>query len=384
MTVEAPLATTDKPLKIAVISANSSWNLVNFRIGLMRALQADGYRVIALAPRDPYTSKLADLGVEHQPIEMSNSGISPPEDLRLLARYFGILRKIRPDVFLGFTVKPNIYGSLAAHWLGIRVINNVSGLGTAFIKQGLLTRIVTGLYKLAFRHSAAIFFQNRDDLTLFVDAGIVRPDQSRLLPGSGIDLDHFQASQAKPSPGRPFRFLLPARLLWDKGVQEYVDAARILRDTEPSVRCQILGFADVDNRTAVPRAVLEAWQAEGLIDYLGATDDVRPFIAQADCIVLPSYREGVPRALVEASAMAKPIIATDVPGARDAVDDGLTGYLCEVRSATSLADAMLRMLRLSLRERRKLGAAGRRKAEREFSQSIVIERYLAAVAPPDR
>jgi len=365
--------------KVAVISANASWNLVNFRIGLIRALQADGYRVIALSPEDEYSPRLADLGIEYRPIAMNSSGISPVEDLLLLGRYFRVLRKIRPDVFLGFTIKPNIYGSLAAHLLGIRVINNVSGLGTAFIKKGLLTRIVSGLYRLALRRSSIVFFQNRDDFNLFVETNIIRSDQARLLPGSGIDLDHFQAGTPKPESTGEVRFLLISRLLWDKGVQEFVDAARILRTVEPKIRCQILGFVDVDNRTAVPRVALDGWVAQGWVDYLGATDDVRPFIEQADCIVLPSYREGLPRALLEAAAMGKPVVATDVPGVRDVVDDELTGYLCHVRSARSLADVMLKMVRLTPGERQELGAAGRRKVEREFCQSIVIERYLAAL-----
>ena len=367
-------------LPIAVIATNASWNLVNFRIDLIQAVQAAGYRVIAVAPEDKYTPRLAELGIEFLPIEMQSSGVSPVEDSLLFARYLGLLRKVRPAVFLGFTIKPNIYGSLAAHWLGIRVINNVSGLGTAFIKQGLLTRIVTALYRLAFRRSSVVFFQNQDDMGQFVEGKIVRADQARLVPGSGIDLARFQPATANPDAREEFRFLLIARLLWDKGVQEYVDAARTIKAIEPKVRCQILGFVDVDNKTAVPREMIERWVAEGWIDFLGSTDDVRPFIEQADCIVLPSYREGLPRTLVEGSAMGKPLVATDVPGVRHVIDDGVTGYLCDIRSAQSLADAMLKMVRLSPQERGKMGAAGRRKIEREFSQSIVIQSYLAALA----
>jgi glycosyltransferase involved in cell wall biosynthesis len=365
---------------IAVIAANATWNLVNFRIDLIRAVQAAGYRVIAVASEDRYTPRLAELGIEFLPIEMQSSGVSPIEDSLLFARYLGLLRRVRPVVFLGFTIKPNIYGSLAAHLLGIRVINNVSGLGTAFIKQGLLTRIVTALYRLAFRRSSVVFFQNQDDLRQFVEGKIVRADQARLVPGSGIDLARFQPATANPDPREEFRFLLIARLLWDKGVQEYVDAARTIKAIEPKVRCRILGFVDVDNKTAVPREMLERWVAEGWVDFLGSADDVRPFIEQADCIVLPSYREGLPRTLVEGSAMGKPLVATDVPGVRDVIDDGVTGYLCDIRSAQSLADAMLKMVRLSPQERGKMGAAGRRKIEREFSQSIVIQSYLAALA----
>lgn len=366
--------------KVAVIAANASWNLVNFRIDLIRAMQADGYHVIALAQADEHTPRLAELGIEFQPIEMQSAGISPIADLGLFGRYVRILRKVRPDVFLGFTIKPNIYGSLAAQLLGIKVINNVSGLGTAYIRQGPLTWIVTALYRLALHRSSAVFFQNRDDMELFARRGLVRSDQARLVPGSGIDLSRFRPTATRPATSAEFRFLLITRLLWDKGVREFVDAARTIKAIEPKVRCQILGFVDVDNRTAVPRAALDEWVAQGLIDYLGATDDVRPVIEQADCVVLPSYREGLPRALVEAAAMAKPIVASDVPGVRDVVDDGLTGYLCEPRSAPSLAEAMVKMVRLTPAEREEMGAAGRRKAQSQFCQSIVIERYLAALA----
>lgn len=366
--------------RVVVLSANTAWNLVNFRIGLIQALKAEGYRVVALAPEDEYAARLKPLGVEFCPIPIKSSGVSPLGDLLLLGRYLRLLRKIGPDVFLGFTIKPNIYGSLAARALGIKVINNISGLGTSFIRTGLLNRIVTALYKLALRHSDAVFFQNREDIDLFVRGKMVRPDQAQLVPGSGIDLDHFRPGKTGSASAGEFRFLLIARLLWDKGVQEYVDAARTIKVIEPKTRCQILGFADVDNRTAVPRLSLDAWIKEGWIDYLGAADDVRPFIDQADCIVLPSYREGMPRALLEASAMGKPVVATDVPGVREAVDDGLTGYLCKVRSARSLADAMLRMARLTPAKRAKLGKAGRAKVEREFCESIMIEKYRAAVS----
>jgi glycosyltransferase involved in cell wall biosynthesis len=366
--------------RVVVVAANSAWNLVNFRAGLIRALQAEGHRVVALAPEDEHGPRLAELGVEFQPITMQNSGISPFADLLLLTRYFRALRKIGPDLFLGFTIKPNIYGSLAARTLGIRVINNISGLGTAFIRKGLLTRTVTILYRLALRGSSTVFFQNREDLDLFVRDKMARPDQARLIPGSGVDLMRFKPAAAGAANGEEFRFLLIARLLWDKGVQEFVDAARTIKAVDPRLRCQILGFVDVDNRTAVPRATLERWVKEGWIDYLGETNDVRPMIDQADCVVLPSYREGMPRALLEAAAMGKPVVATDVPGVREAVDDGATGFLCKARSARSLADAMLRMARLTPAERAMLGAAGRRKVECKFSQSIVIEQYLAAMA----
>jgi glycosyltransferase involved in cell wall biosynthesis len=368
------------PSKTVLISINASWNIVNFRQGLIRGLQAQGYRVVALAPRDAWSERFAELGVEYHSIEMDKKGVSPRRDLLLLGRYYRLLKALRPDVFLGYTAKPNVYGSMAAQALGIPVINNVSGLGTAFIRQGLLTRIVSGLYRTAFRRSHTIFFQNDEDRALFVRNRLVAEAKAKLLPGSGIDLDRFRPVSEPRDAGAPFTFLLIARLLWDKGVGEYVEAARLVRQERPGTRFQLLGFLDVENRTAVPRTEVESWAAEGLIDYLGPSDDVRPAIAGADCVVLPSYREGLPRTLLEAAAMARPLITTDVPGCRQVVDEGMNGFLCDVRSARSLADAMLRMIGLSPDERAAMGAAGREKMEREYDEKLVVARYLDAIA----
>ena len=367
--------------KIALVAANSCWNLVNFRRNIIAALQADGFRVVAVAPRDAYSEALERLGVDLHPIDMQTSGVSPRRDLMLLLRYVALMRKLKPDIYLGFTIKPNIYGSLAARFVGSPVINNITGLGTTFTNQTWLTRLVTALYRLALRRSSTVFFQNRDDLALFKEQGIVRTGQARLLPGSGVDLERFRGRRAGHGVDDGFGFLFIARLLWEKGIGEYVEAAAIVRAAEASVRCRVLGFLDVDNRGAVPRSVLDRWVADGVIDYLGVSDDVRPYLDQADCIVLPSYyREGIPRSLLEAAAMGKPIIAIDAPGMREIVDDGVTGYLVEPRDAQSLADAMLRMVRLPPMHRREIGNAGRRKAEREFGQDIVTRRYRDAIA----
>lgn len=361
-----------------LLSANSSWNIFNFRLGLITALQGRGFKVAVAAPADDHAAALRKLGIDLVPLAIDSSGASPVRDLRLLAGYYRVLRRIRPAAFLGFTAKPNIYGSIAAAALGIRVINNISGLGTAFIEKTRLTKIVSALYRIALKRSSTVFFQNRDDCQLFTAAGLVTPDQARLLPGSGIDLDRFRPS-GQPRAAGPFRFLFVGRLLWDKGLAELVEAARMVRHAHPEVRFQLLGAAGVANRTAVPADTLQGWIDEGLVEYLGADDDVRRHIDQADCLVLPSYREGLPKALLEGSAMGKPVIATDVPGCRDVVDDGRTGFLCEVRSARSLAEAMIRMIACSAEDRQAMGELGRRKVELEFCQSRVIDKYLEAL-----
>ena len=365
--------------KPVVISINAAWNIVNFRLGLISALEREGFAVTALAPPDAYVGRLSDLGIPYVPIAMDKKGLSPAADLILLLRYYRILRRLKPAAYLGFTAKPNVYGSIAARLLGIPVINNVAGLGTAFIRPGRLAKLLLWLYRLAFRRSATVFFQNPEDMALFLERGVVRPAQAVLLPGSGIDLARSRPPAA-PQAERPgFTFLLVGRLIRDKGVGEFVEAARLVKARHPAARFQLLGFLDVENRTAISRDDIDRWAAEGLIDYLGEAEDVRPHLAAADCIVLPSYREGMPRVLLEGAAMARPLIATDVPGCRTLVRDGENGLLCAVRDAQSLADAMLRMIAMPAAKRDALAATGRRIVEQEYDEKIVAARYLAAV-----
>jgi glycosyltransferase involved in cell wall biosynthesis len=365
--------------KTAVIATNAAWNIANFRMGLVRGLQEQGWTVAALAPPDAHSSRLVEAGVRFLPIAMDKGGASPARDLLLYRRYLRALKGLRPDIYLGYTAKPNVYGTLAAQRLGIPTINNVSGLGTAFLGNPVLRRIVSGLYRRAFRKTATVFFQNEEDLGLFIGEGLVRKEVARLLPGSGIDLGRFAPSGAPARAGKGVTFLLIARLMWDKGVGEFIEAARDLRAQGAEASFQLLGFLDVENRSAVSRDDVDQWAAEGLVEYLGSSDDVRPFIAAADCVVLPSYREGLPRTLLEASAMARPLIATDVPGCRQVVVDGTNGFLCRVRDPGSLADAMRRMLALPAAEREQLGRNARQAAEQRYDENLVIARYLEAI-----
>ena len=255
-------------------------------------------------------------------------------------------------------------------------------LGVVFGRSGLLVKVVRTLYRLALGRSAKVFFQNDDDRQLFISGALVREELTDLLPGSGIDLKRFMAT---PMPSASaidakFRFLLIARMLWDKGVGEFVEAAKLIRSQWPQAECCLLGFLDVQNPGAISRVQMAELVASG-ITYLGTSDDVRVEIAQADCIVLPSYyREGTPRTLLEAAAMARPIITTDAVGCREVVDDGINGYLCNVRDASDLAKKMAQMLALSPEQRKEMGLRGRAKMEAEFDEQIVINRYLTAIA----
>ena len=361
-----------------VISTNSAWNLVNFRSELIGALIATGHEVVAVAPYDKYSVRLEALGCKFVELKMDNGGTSPVRDALLLLRYWRLLRREKPGVFLGFTVKPNVYGSLAAHWSGTRVINNIAGLGAVFIRGGWLAQLVQGLYRAALGRSSKVFFQNPDDRQLFLDERLVQAKVTDLLPGSGIDLHRF-ALAPMPVANSRLRFLLIARMLRDKGVGEFVQAAQLLRDRWPSVEFCLLGFVDVQNPAAISRAEVENWVAQGFVNYLGESDDVRNEIAIADCVVLPSYREGTPRSLLEAAAMGRPIITTDAVGCREVVNHGVNGYLCKVRDAEDLAEMMNQMLLLSPEDRIAMGLRGRAKMEAEFDEKIVIGKYLAAI-----
>jgi glycosyltransferase involved in cell wall biosynthesis len=365
--------------KIA-ISINCAWNIGNFRAGLVRGLLDAGYEVVAIAPPDTHAQRLIDIGCRFIPIEMESKGVNPIADAGLLSRYISILHRERPNAYLGYTIKPNIWGSLAAQACGIPAINNISGLGTAFIRETWLTAVVRMLYRAALARSHVVFFQNEDDRSLFVRQKLVCARRTGLLPGSGIDLEHFSPMAFEKPARREFLFLLIARLLYDKGVREYIEAARMLKTRRPEVRCALLGFLDVENRTAVSRREVKDWEREGIIEYLGVADDVRPHIAAADCIVLPSYREGTPRTLLEAAAMGKPIVATDVPGCREVVEHARTGLLCRVRDARDLSEKMRMIADMAPLERQALGTAGRVKMEREFDERLVIKAYFRALA----
>ncbi len=367
--------------KKILISLNTAWNLYNFRAGLIYGLISSGFEVIAVAPKDKYVEKLELLGCRFVHLQMDNQGMHPLRDLLLMWRYWRLFKIEKPDLCLFYTIKPNIYGSLVSSLMGIPFINNVSGLGAVFIKGGWLRRFVSELYKLSFRNSSRIFFQNSDDLKLFVENKLVKVDLTEILPGSGINLHHFipfNDANNKPRTS-PFRFLLIARMLKDKGIFEFVTAAQLLKKSGIKAEFCLLGFLEVQNPAAISREQMKEWTVQGYVRYFGVSDDVRKHIASSDCIVLPSYREGTPRALLEAAAMGKPIVTANVVGCKEVVEHGFNGFLCEVKNAQDLASKMRQMLLLSKEERNLMGMKGRLKIEREFDEKIVIQKYLKAI-----
>ncbi len=363
-------------MKVAIV-LNTSWNIHNFRMNFVKALLDEGHEVHTIAPVDDYTAFLTAAGCKHHNVYMDSRGANLIKDTALIAELGSIYYRIKPDVILHYTIKPNVYGTLAAALLGIPVINNVCGLGTVFLKEGIVSTIAKKLYKISFRFPKKVFFQNPEDMKLFIDSKLIASDKVELLPGSGIDVSQFNPVPFKGN--KVFTFLLVSRLILDKGIMEFVEAIRILKKQGVEAKFQLLGAKDPQHKRGIQLDVIEGWIKEGVIEYLGKTDDVRPYVNSADCVVLPSYREGSPRSLMEAACLAKPIVTTNVAGCRQVVEHGVNGLLCELQNAEDLAAKMKMMMDLPVSERQIMGLNGRQKMETEFSDVIVLKKYVYAM-----
>jgi glycosyltransferase involved in cell wall biosynthesis len=363
-------------MKIAIV-LNTSWNIYNFRMNFVKTLLDKGFEIHTIAPHDSYTHYLEELGCIHHDIKMDSRGVNPVKDTALFFELLSTYKRVKPDLILHYTIKPNVYGTLAASLLKIPSINNVCGLGTVFLKKNLVSHIAMMLYKIAFRFPKKVFFQNSDDLALFLDRKLIDAKLADLIPGSGIDLSRFTPLEFKRN--EVFTFLLISRLITDKGILEYVEAIQKLKSKGLKARFQLLGAKDPEHKRGIQLPIIDSWIKSGTLEYLGRTDDVRGFIENADCIVLPSYREGTPRTLLEAAGSAKPIIATDVPGCHHVVEDQYNGLLCKLKSADDLAEKMEKMASLDSNTLQMFGENGRRKIETQFDEKLVINKYIQEI-----
>jgi glycosyltransferase involved in cell wall biosynthesis len=311
---------------------------------------------------------------------MDNAGSNPVRDLGLVLRFWRHYRELRPVAAFHFTIKNNVYGTWAARAQGIPAVNNVSGLGTAFIRRGLVPAVVRLLYRLSQPLANRVFCQNAEDFALLQARQLVPASRLALLPGSGVNLQRFNPALHQPrAAGEPLRLLYAGRMLADKGLNELIEA--VGRINAEQVRCELAlcGFAGAENVSAIDEATLQQWATRPGVRWLGPSDDMPQVYARADVVVLPSYREGMPRSLLEAAAMGLPAVATDVPGCRNIVTDGVNGLLCAARNAQSLQAALERMLAMSDGQRKALGTAGRARVEAEFDEQLVVEAALGVV-----
>ncbi len=361
------------------ICSNTSWYLYNFRKGLIKALIDRDYEVILISPIDDYSKRLKDLGCRFYDIKLDNKGTNPIKDINLMYQYYRLFTQIEPDMLLIFTIKPNIYAGIIAKFLDIPTINVISGLGTVFLDNKISSQIARWLYKVSFSGNR-VLFENLDDSREFIKQNLINKNQAILIPGAGIDTELFKPKLKLKRYNRDITFLLIARLIKDKGIVEYIEAIRVVKKRYPNAKFRILGSYYFDNPSSISKDEVDSWVAEGLIEYLGYTDAVLEEIERVDCIVLPSYREGLSRVLLEAGSMSKPIITTNVAGCKEVVEDSYNGFLVPPKDSKSLAIAMEKMIELSPKERDIMGILGRLKVIDEFEEKIVIKKYLSVIS----
>ena len=355
----------------AVLFANTDWYLYNFRIEYAKFLRSQGWDVVLMSPDGEYVEKIEALGFRHIDMEFSRKGMNPAAESDAIRRIREVYEAEQPDLVHHFTIKCMIYGSIAARQVGVKsIVNSVTGLGFVFLSDKPHVKLVRGvvkhLYKKAFKGTQVIF-ENPDDRALFLEMGLVGEDNSHVILGTGIDTDAFVP--VRPPDSVPLT-ILPARMLWDKGIGEFVDAAAAIRKEGINARFALIGKMDEGNPACIEYETLTRWQKEGNVEWWGWQDDIYTSISLADIVCLPSYREGLPKILLEAAACGRPIVTTDVPGCRETVINGVNGLLVEVKSVESLKNALVRLI--NDRDLRvKMGEASRELAVSRFSNAIV-------------
>ena len=351
-----------------LILANCSIGLYKFREDVIRALLQNS-RVYVSCPDNGKVEELRTLGCQVIVTDMDRRGINPVTDFGLLRRYRQLVKQLKPDLVITYTIKPNIYGGMVCRMLGVPYAVNITGLGTAFQKDGLLKKLVIALYKFSLKKAKVIFFENSGNRQVFLDEDIVPPEKTCLLSGAGGNLEKFPYT---PYPeGEITRFLFVGRVMKEKGVDELLDAMARLRSEGFSCELDVLGYYEDDYAETI-----RSCEAAGWLHYHGFQNDVRPFIEKAHCFVLPSYHEGMANTNLECAAMGRPVITSDIPGCREAVVEEVSGLLCQTQSADSLCGAMKRFLSLPYEARQRMGKAGRQHMENVFDKRNVVNQTL--------
>jgi glycosyltransferase involved in cell wall biosynthesis len=363
-----------------VVVANTTWNIYNFRLPLLQSLEKRGYQIVVIAPLDEHIIYLNDLqNGSHLPVHSLNrKGMNPLKDLFFFLELSRLYRREKPDLIIHYTIKPNIYGNLAAFLQRIPSICIVTGLGYSFIHNGWVKKVTDALYRLSFLSAKKVLFENQDDRALFIENNLSQALQSVATKGCGVDTNYFKPQNRTRTDDRKV-FIFIGRLLYDKGITEFVAAARWVRQQDPNADFWVLGELDDDNLAAVSEELLTDWIETGVIKYYGNVSDVRPYLADADVVVLPSYREGMPRAILEGLSMGKAVITTDAAGCRETVEEGKNGFLVPVGRVSELANYMHYFCKMSAAEIAEMGAISRQKAVQEFDQAIINQTIVQIV-----
>lgn len=367
-------------MKTIILNSNIIWTITQFRKDLIKALK-NKYTIICVADDDKFSDNsmaiLDELDVKFIKVKVDRKGINPLKDIFYIYSLYKIYKKIKPDLIIHYTIKPNIYGSLVARILNIKSFAVISGLGSSFLKDNFLSKIIKKLYKFALQKSNKIFFLNNDDMKYFVDNNIVQKDQKLLLPGEGVDTDYY--SCCNKDTNEKITFLMIARLLKDKGIYEYIETVKKVKSKNENVEFLLAGVLDSDNPTSIQARELQAWIDQGVIKYLGKTDDIREFLKLCDVIVLPSYREGLSRVLLEACSCEKFIITSDIAGCKELCEEGKNGFLCKPKDIDSLTKAFSLTISLDKKMFDQMSKKSREMVINTFSSEIVNNIYLKVI-----
>lgn len=359
---------------IAIIY-NATHHVLLFKAELIKSIKKNGYRVVVLASVDNYTEKLKEIVDEFHEIKLDSSGVNPIKDTYLIFQIYNICKIIKPTAVLNFTIKPVIYGTFVARLLGgVPVINTITGLGTAFISTGFTNKVAKCFYKFTFKHSHLVFFQNPDDQQFFKELNIISRDNTKLVSGSGVDLVKFKPIKNKKREN--IKILFIGRIIADKGIYELIESAKIIKKEYSNVTFILMGMLGVKNRTSISKNEVDNWVNNGLIEFVPFKDDIRCILGDSDLVVLPSYREGTPKTLIEAASMGKPLIATNVPGCREVVIDEVNGFLCQVKNSASLANKIKKFIELDYSRKIEMGKKSRELAEEKFDIIKVNNCYI--------
>jgi glycosyltransferase involved in cell wall biosynthesis len=355
------------------LSANSSWYLFNFRRSTIKYLVKKKFEIYCLIPDQDYSYQLKMLGCNCIHIPIQRSGMNPIIDLYTSFKFYKAYKLINPAAAFHFTVKNNIFGTFGAWFAGIPSVNNFSGLGTVFIKKSFVSTLVKFLYKLSQPLAYKVFCQNFDDYALLQSNGLVPKDKLNVLPGSGVDIERFSPKKLNNTQNDSLIFLYAGRFLGDKGLNELIMAANNIHIKNPKFKLWLSGALDLENNSSISKNTIEEWKKIDFISIMEMTDQIEKVLSKVNCVVLPSYREGMPKILLEASAMGLPIITTDVPGCREIINNNVNGFICQPKNVSSLQIAMEKVISLDRVQLQALGRNGRNIIEKHFDEKVVIK-----------
>ncbi|BCC14778.1 TPA: glycosyltransferase family 4 protein [Bacillus cereus] len=358
--------------KKVLLLGNHGFVIYNFRKELIQELLREGYEVYISLPKDEKVDKMIEWGCKFVETNVDRRGTNPITDFKLVAHYIKILKEIKPDVVLTYTIKPNLYGGLACRLLNIPCINNITGLGSGFSKSALLKTFLSTLYKVSLKKSYCVFFQNTEDMRMLVDRNIIK-GHYELIPGSGVNLEEYKF---KDFPEEDvLRFIFIGRIMKDKGIDQYLEAAKIIKTKYPDTQFNVIGF--VEKTQPHYNDMINQLQNEGFITYLGYQSDVKPFVKEAHCLIQASHGgEGLSNVLLEAAATGRALIASNIPGCRETISENQNGYTFEAKNTSSLVKQIEKFICLTDVERKQMGINSREKIEKEFDRNIVIKAYM--------